>query len=127
MKILIHRGSHEIGGTCIQLATEKSTILLDLGQPLSENSRHLDVAALRPDAVLISHPHQDHYGLIDALFPDIPVYMGKLGQKLIEATRLLLGKALPANPIHHFTSWQPFAIGDFTLTPYLVFSCNNSY
>ena len=78
MRILIHRGSSEIGGTCIRLSTEQSSILLDLGLPLSKNSKEIDVAALEPDAVLVSHPHQDHFGLIEALKPDVPVYMGEL-------------------------------------------------
>ena len=94
MEITIHRGSHEIGGTCIQLSTEQSSILLDLGLPLSKVSKELDVAALTPDAVLISHPHQDHFGLIEALKPDVPVYMGELGKNLINATRMLLGNDL---------------------------------
>ncbi|MBJ6802760.1 MBL fold metallo-hydrolase [Geomonas propionica] len=120
MNVLIHRGANEIGGTCIQLSTEKTTILLDLGLPLSNESKTIDVASLNPDAVLISHPHQDHFGLIDQLNHDIPVYIGELGKKLIDATRVLLGKELPANSFRHFKSWQPFTVGDFTITPYLV-------
>jgi len=80
LNIIIHRGASEIGGTCIQLSTDNTTILLDLGLPLNKNSRHIDVAALKPDAVLISHPHQDHFGLIDALDPEIPVFIGELGK-----------------------------------------------
>lgn len=120
MKINIHRGANEIGGTCIQLSTGQSTILLDLGLPLSKDSKELDVAALTPDAVLISHPHQDHFGLIEALDHDIPVYMGELSKNLINATRMLLGNGLLKNEIRHFNTWQTFAIGDFIITPYLV-------
>ena len=120
MKILIHRGSNEIGGTCIQLSTEQSSILLDLGLPLSKNSKEIDVAALKPDAVLISHPHQDHFGLIEALKPDTPVYMGELSKNLINATRMLLGNDLLKSEIHYFKAWQSFTIGDFTITPYLM-------
>jgi len=120
MNVLIHRGSNEIGGTCIQLSTEKTTILLDLGLPLSNDSKVIDVASLQPDAVLISHPHQDHFGLIDLLAPGIPVYIGELGKRLIDATRILLGKELHSNNFRHFKSWTPFVVGDFTVTPYLV-------
>jgi ribonuclease J len=120
MQTLIHRGANEIGGTCIQLSTANTTILLDLGLPLSRGSKHLNVAALNPDAVLISHPHQDHFGLIDALDPEIPVFIGELGKKLIDATRTLLGNTLHTNNFHHFKSWEPFSVGDFTVTPYLV-------
>lgn len=120
MRILIHRGSNEIGGTCIQLFTEQSSILLDLGQPLSKGSKVIDVTALNPDAVLISHPHQDHFGLIEDLASDVPVYMGELGMNLINATRMLIGKNVLKNKIHHFKTRQPFEVGDFTITPYLV-------
>lgn len=120
MKVLIHRGSNEIGGTCIELSTERSTILLDLGLPLSKESKEFNATALRPDAVLISHPHQDHFGLIDALDPCVPVYIGQLGKRLIDATRVLIGKELHTNTFRHFKSWQPFVIGDFTVTPFLV-------
>lgn len=70
MKTIIHRGSSEIGGTCIQLSTDRTTILLDLGLPLSQKSKQFDLASIKTDAVLISHPHQDHYGLIDMIGND---------------------------------------------------------
>lgn len=120
MKVLIHRGSNEIGGTCIQLSTEQSSILLDLGLPLSKASKEIDVAALKPDAVLISHPHQDHFGLIELLDSNVPVYMGELGKNLINATKMLISNDLLKNEIHHFKARQPFTVGDFTITPYLV-------
>jgi len=120
VKVVIHRGSNEIGGTCIQLSTERSTILLDLGLPLSKVSKGIDVASLKPDAVLISHPHQDHFGLIEALGLDVPVYMGELAHNLINATRLLLGNGLLKNTVRHFKAWVSFEIGDFSITPYLV-------
>jgi len=120
MKIIIHRGSHEIGGTCIQLCTSTTTILLDLGLPLSPESRELNIGALKPNAVIISHPHQDHFGLIDKLPPKVPVYIGELGKSLIDVTRVILGNALHNNNFRHFKSWQPFSVGDFTITPYLM-------
>jgi ribonuclease J len=120
MNIIIHRGAQEIGGTCIQLSTATTTMLLDLGLPLSAESRKLDAASFRPDAVLISHPHQDHFGLIDAIDSSVPVYIGELGKRLIDATRMLLNKKLHTNQFRYFKSWQNFSVGDFTITPYLV-------
>jgi ribonuclease J len=120
LKIIIHRGAHEIGGTCIQISTATTTLLLDLGLPLSSTSKYLDVPSLHPDAVVISHPHQDHFGLIDALDPSVPVYIGELGKRLIDAPRMILGKALPANRFCYFKNRQHFSVGDFTITPFLV-------
>ncbi len=120
MKITIHRGSKEIGGTCIELATRQTNILLDLGAPLSKASRILDPTQLKADAVLISHPHQDHYGLIEQLDTETPVYIGALGKSLIDATRIFLKRDLPRNNFKHFTKNQKFQVGDFMITPYLV-------
>src|SRR5215471_16695508 len=106
MKIIIHRGSNEIGGTCIQLSTGRTTILLDLGMPLSTRSRSLDLASLKTDAILISHPHQDHHGLIDAMDRTVPVYIGKLGKSLIDIVRLLLDKQPLGNEFRYFDKWQ---------------------
>ncbi|MEN6347947.1 MAG: MBL fold metallo-hydrolase [Syntrophomonas sp.] len=120
MKILIHRGSNEIGGTCIQLSTDKTTIFLDLGLPLSKTSKEISISNVKPDAVLISHPHQDHFGLIDILPSETPVYLGKLAKELLDATRIFLDKPLLTNNFNFFEKWQPFTIADFRMTPYLV-------
>ncbi|MBN2396320.1 MAG: MBL fold metallo-hydrolase, partial [Candidatus Atribacteria bacterium] len=34
MKIIIHRGTHEIGGSCVEIQSKKSRILIDIGMPL---------------------------------------------------------------------------------------------
>ena len=120
MKVTIHRGSHEIGGNCIQVSSGKTTILLDVGLPLSADSRPVDVSRLAVDAVLVSHPHQDHFGLMASLPPGTSVYMGGLARSLIDAIQVFLGKDRYALDFHEFNAWQPFTIGAFTITPYLV-------
>ena len=120
MKVTIHKGSHEIGGTCIQLSSEKTNILLDAGLPLSTDSQPLDLSRLSVDALLVSHPHQDHFGLMATLPPGTPVYIGKLARSLIDATQVFIGNDRCALDFHDLKAWQPFTIGDFTITPYLV-------
>jgi len=44
------------------------------------------------DAALISHPHQDHFGLVASLPTGTPVYIGKLARSLIHATQVFIGK-----------------------------------
>jgi ribonuclease J len=97
-----------------------TSILLDVGLPLSAASPHVDVSRLKVNAVLVSHPHQDHYGLMDRLPQSTSVYIGKLGKNLIDATNVLLGKERHGNNFQHFKAWEPFLIGDFKITPYLV-------
>jgi len=38
MKLIIHRGTHEIGGSCIELVSANSRILLDFGLPLVDSN-----------------------------------------------------------------------------------------
>ena len=120
MKVTIHKGSHEIGGTCIQLSSGKTSILLDAGLPLSADSQPVDLSRLTVDALLVSHPHHDHFGLMASLPSGTPVYMGALARSLIDATQVFLGKDRYALDFHDFKAWQTFTIGDFTITPYLV-------
>ncbi|MFZ1086966.1 MAG: MBL fold metallo-hydrolase, partial [Terracidiphilus sp.] len=120
MKIVLHKGSHEIGGTCIQLTAGETSILLEAGLPLSAESQPVDVAQLAMDAVLISHSHQDHYGLMTLLPLQTPIYIGKLGKSFIDATQIFLGKEIHEREYRHFQAWKSFQIGDFTITPYLM-------
>jgi len=87
MRLVIHRGSNEIGGTCIELSAGGTTIWLDVGLPLKE-AENAVLPVGRPDAVLISHPHQDHFGMLDKLEPHIPVYIGKVAVHLMNAARI---------------------------------------
>ena len=89
MKLKIHRGTKEIGGSCVEVWTENTRILIDFGMPLVEKdgsefdlkkykdlfTKELREKGILPnikgiykesrkliDGILISHPHQDHYG-----------------------------------------------------------------
>lgn len=120
MIITIHKGSQEIGGNCIQVSSGKTTILLDAGLPLSPNSKPVDLSRLIIDALIVSHPHQDHFGLMATLPPGTPVYIGRLARSLIDAPQVFIGGDRYALDFHDIQAWQPFTIGDFTITPYLV-------
>ena len=149
MNITIHRGTKQIGGTCVELSTARSRLIIDFGMPLQDaggadfNARALDGKSLPEliaddvlfdikglhrdsnpsvDAVLISHSHKDHYGLLPYINPKIPVYISKGAYELVNA----LNDFLPAsrhttiNAPEYLRNQQPREIGDFTITPYLV-------
>lgn len=120
VQVLIHRGSKEIGGTCVQLSTNKCSILLDVGQPLSADSKPIDISKIKADAVLISHPHQDHFGLLNEVDKNIPVYIGELAKRLMDATKIFIKHPLYENNFCFFQNRTPFEIGEFRVTPYLV-------
>jgi len=147
MKLKIHRGAQEIGGSCIEIWTESTRIILDIGMPLVNRDRTefdsrqienksimelLDEKILpnipglyhesvenKVNAVFISHPHQDHYGLGRYVKTSIPFYLGEAGHDLINLTRIFIRRGLEIqNPIH-FKNKDKIIIGNLTITPYL--------
>ena len=125
--LTIHRAAHEIGGNCIELsAADGSRILLDAGRPLDAPEGHYEglvpktLDTTNPVAgVLLSHPHQDHYGLLEALPATWPVYCGAASEKLIRLTAGIFGKA-PPQPFNNWSSGKPLMLGPFTITPLLT-------
>ena len=50
MKIKIHRGAKEVGGSCVEISSDASTILVDLGLPLDFNGENTTESCLpNPD------------------------------------------------------------------------------
>ncbi len=130
MEICIHRGSKQIGGSCVEFRHEGSRILVDLGLPLDaegENEKDLpSTAGLDGNdpsllGVLISHPHLDHFGLLSHISPNIPVGMGKAARKILQAaSQFLPDKFINPSAGWSFESEKPFKIGPFIITPFLT-------
>ena len=145
MNLKIHRGTHEIGGTCIELKSGSDTILLDFGMPLTDKEgnrfdsnilknksiKELVTMNLLPDipglypgqkvkvkGILITHPHQDHYGMLPYVNPKIPVYMSKGCKKLIETSVFFNQTSCKLNNTFTILPQEQFNIGDFNITPY---------
>ena len=99
-------------------------LILDVGEPLAPSSEgallpeSLDTS--RPAAgVLISHPHRDHWGLLDRLPPEWPVFCGGATAKLIRLTTGIRGAPLERD-FHSWRSGERFQIGPFAITPWLT-------
>jgi len=104
----------------VQITSGGRSILIDAGLPLGESQSDIDLASLDFDAVLVSHPHQDHYGLIDGLDPEVPVYIGKIARQMIDAAKVFTGRETLQNSFSHFKAWKPFEIQPFRITPFLM-------
>ena len=50
--VIIHRGTHTIGGSCIEICSGTNRIILDLGMPLMErDGAELDQEALKKPSI----------------------------------------------------------------------------
>ena len=128
MEMIIHRGCREIGGSCVQISAGGTSILLDAGEPLGQSTAQVDLAKLSFDAVFISHPHKDHFGLIESLDPSLPVYVGPIGRQLMDATRLFLGQKPLGNTFREIRNRQWIEFGTFRIRPYLMdHSCVDAF
>ncbi|MBU4312209.1 MAG: MBL fold metallo-hydrolase [Candidatus Omnitrophica bacterium] len=147
MKLIIHRGTKEIGGSCVELATAKARILIDFGMPLvsaghkpfdskilagkfPEELKRLgvlpDIKGLYKDeeksidAILISHSHMDHYGFLSYAHPDIPIYMSEGAKILMEISDIFTPLKIGNINAKVLNKRKALNIGDFVVTSYLV-------
>jgi ribonuclease J len=129
VELTIHRGTREIGGSCVQITTGNRSILLDAGLPLGESPSDVDLAKIDFSDVFISHPHQDHFGLIENLAADKTVHIGETARRFIAATRVFLDKP-PLNnafsPLRNRT-WIELE-SNFRVMPFLMdHSCVDAF
>jgi len=145
LKITIYRGTKEIGGTFIEIKTASTKILLDAGYPLFLNGdiinqdfsslpyEELISVGVLPsisglyywdhksfDAVIISHAHADHYGLLKYINPEIPVFMSEGTETLVRLSQhFKIAEAFNLK-INKFDFYKIFFVGDINIKPYLM-------
>ena len=130
MTLTIHRGTHEIGGSCVEIRTDKAKILIDLGMPLdydkhtteeqTEVRRNAVEWCKGVDALFLSHAHADHYGFLGLLPQDTPIYATEETFAM-----LALDGILGDDPTEHLekrplTSGQSCEVADIKVTAYIV-------
>lgn len=129
MKLTIHRGAQEIGGSCVQITTGEHTVLLDAGLPLGETRSEIDLNRIDFSDVFVSHPHQDHFGMIENIPPGKKVHIGETARQFVETTRIFLGKPPLTNTFSTINNrtWVEIT-PDFRVMPYLMdHSCVDSF
>jgi len=130
MKVCIHRGSKEIGGSCVEVISHGKRLIIDLGLPLDAEKNDKKYLPNIPGldgnddsllAVLISHPHLDHFGLLGHISGKIPVIMGVDARRILtQASPFLPGKwPVPAKGLN-LQSGNSFELGPFKITPFLI-------
>ena len=145
MRLTIHRGTKEIGGSCVAVSTETTRIIIDVGLPLVNQDREpFDRKSIkgktveqlvaekaippvpglfiaddvdRPDAILLSHAHLDHVGLLEHTPSGVPVYATAGTSKMMLAGSVFAGQqSLDRERHRQIYSGQPFRIGDIEIT-----------
>ncbi len=147
MKLTIYRGSKEIGGNCVEITTDSTRIVLDVGKPLFDaNRKPFDDTVLRdksigelleakilpnvpglftegltPDAILLSHAHMDHTGFLDYTRPEIPVHATTGTSKMMKAGGIFARQVeIPRERYRKLVPGKTIGIGDLRVTTFSV-------
>ncbi len=126
MKIKIYRGTHQIGGCVVGVSTEHTRILIDMGKQMADTEGNTPLERLSIDepydAVIFTHYHSDHIGLMEYIAPNIPLYIGKTAREIFMAVKEQEGSPLTERikAMHTYEDGKPFSIGDLHITPLLA-------
>lgn len=122
LKYEILRGKERIGENLIELTCGDTKILVELGKALGadDSLSEIEKAVLsnRYDAVIVSHYHADHAGLIEYKV-DCPVFIGSGAYRVFKAMNEYNGKIVGEN-VSTYQDGKSFKIGDIKITPYLA-------
>lgn len=126
----IHRGAHQIGGSCIELACDGARILLDLGKPL--DSEEADQELLPPVegltggsspsllGIVISHGHIDHWGLAPLAHKNVRVVIGAATLRILEAAAPFVPHPFTPQDTIDLAEGTAVTLSPFTILPNLV-------
>ena len=148
MNLIIHHGTHNIGGSCVEIQSQDTRIILDIGIPLEEKGKKFDfkkykglpgprlvIKKILPcvkglykwdessksvNAILISHSHLDHYGFLPYVNPDIPVYASEGCKELLKIAHLFGQCAYDPKNVKVVPPEKYFDVGDLAIMPYKV-------
>lgn len=130
MRARIHRGATEVGGSCVELEAGGERLVLDLGRPLwADADQELPLpdipgllAGRDPNlaGVVITHGHPDHYGLLDRISPNVPVYIGDSAARILNEAAFFTRGGQGLAPAGFLADGQPLQLGRFKVTPFLV-------
>jgi ribonuclease J len=128
MKLIIHRGTHQIGGIAAEIRTMTTRIIIDMGEELSLDEGFVAAPLCIPgvtdtagqcDAILITHNHGDHVGQLCSARDDIHLFMGPLAKDVLLLSGLRLTSA-QLERIRNATAFMAgiaFSVGDIKITP----------
>lgn len=136
MKIIVHRGSNQIGGCVTEYECNGWKLFVDYGEqlpgaPMSDQKLEIDgltCGDIRKSALLITHYHSDHIGKITELPAELPIYMGKMAKEIASELANHLSSvseehrkmAERLNNVNTFVPRKHFTFGEFDIIPIVV-------
>lgn len=131
MQVIIHRGTHQIGGVATEIRTATTRILIDMGEELGleDNFTPAPLSILgvtdangNCDAVLFTHNHGDHVGQLKNIRDGISLYMGSFAKDVLLTTTQKTDVDLKSRieQAKTFIPGECFRVGDMSITPFSI-------
>lgn len=136
-EFIFHRGSHQIGGICAEIRTATSRVIIDFGANLPNTDDETSMSddelynsvfegKEKPDAILFTHYHGDHIGLVERIPKDIPLYIGPTAKKICLNLHYRTDYVNKTNvssiikEIETYKAGEQIYFGDIKITPYQI-------
>ena len=139
MNLIVHRGTRQIGGSCVEVQSGADRVLLDLGLPLPNGKDDVPISGQTQEAllaegvlpringvyagstpevraVIMSHVHPDHIGLGPYVHPDIPVHATEGTWALHDVMRIFGPKSQDIINRRTLPKQTPVSFGALTVT-----------
>lgn len=129
MQIIIHRGTHQIGGCATEISNGSTRILIDFGTELPDADGNVSSDILKIDGlncgkadfdgVFLTHYHSDHIGLISSIPESIPIFMGSTAVEILTAFshRTQDKYKSISDRIQPLCALNPIVVGNMRVTP----------
>lgn len=124
--ITVHRGTQQIGGSCIEIKSSTGQrLILDVGRPLDAGREAVNLLPVSLDkselaTVIISHSHQDHWGLINELPASWRIFASEGTATLIRITSQFMRTKLRDDLETWSRNCKNFTVEPFLIRPILT-------